>query len=554
MRQRINLLAVTALVAVLQPLVAQAHFLWLVRTNDGGKSQLHMYFGELAEADDPDLLDRVSHAKVRQVAPGGKLKELELVKGSDSLVAQLGDHAKSSMFVVAHDLGVMTRGDDTFRLRYYGKTGPVLGDKAWKAIDCGKQLALDLVPQRVEDRVQITVRWNGTPVVGAEVKAYGPGMEDFEATSDENGLASFSIGDEGLYSIRARHVEDKAGSSNGNQYTQTRHYSTLALTVGKAGADKVTKDSERTPDLRVSADKYPVIPELVTSFGAAIVDDALYIYGGHTGDAHSYSAEAQARTLRRLDLTHPKAWEAVAEGPGTQGLALIAHGGKLYRIGGFTAKNKEGEEHDLWSQADVACFDPATEQWSDMSPLPEPRSSFDAAVLGDSIYVVGGWKMAGEADAVWHKTAYVLDLAGEAKDWKALPEPPFQRRALSLAAHTGKIYVIGGMQEKGGPTTRVDIFDPARGKWSEGPSLQGEKMDGFGSSAFATGGRLYATTYSGKLQQLSLDGSSWEVIGELERARFFHRMLPLSETQLLSLGGASMSEGKFEEVDVIEVK
>jgi hypothetical protein len=65
---------------------------------------------------------------------------------------------------------------------------------------------------------------------------------------------------------------------------------------------------------------------------------------------------------------------------------------------------------------------------------------------------------------------------------------------------------------------------------------------------------LYATTYSGKLQQLSLDGSSWEVVGELERARFFHRMLPLSETQLLSLGGASMSEGKFEEVDVIEVK
>ncbi|MBI2478948.1 MAG: DUF4198 domain-containing protein [Planctomycetia bacterium] len=331
MRRHINLLALTTLVAVLQPLVAQAHFLWLVRTNDGGMSQLHMYFGELAEADDPDLLDRVAHAKVRQVAPGGKLKELELVKGSDSLVAQLGDHAKSSMFVVAHDLGVMTRGDDTFRLQYYGKTGPVLGDKAWKSIDCGKQLALDLVPQRVEDRVQITVRWNGTPVAGAEVKAYGPDMEDFEATSDENGLASFSIGDEGVYSIRARHIEDKPGSRNGEQYTQTRHYSTLALTVGKTEAGKVTNDSKGVPDLRVSADKYPAIPELVTSFGAAIVDDALYIYGGHTGDAHSYSAEAQA---------HPKAWEAVAEGAGAQGLALVAHGGKLYRIGGFTAKNK----------------------------------------------------------------------------------------------------------------------------------------------------------------------------------------------------------------------
>jgi N-acetylneuraminic acid mutarotase len=319
--------------------------------------------------------------------------------------------------------------------------------------------------------------------------------------------------------------------------------------------DELAADAPRRDAApRSVADKYPPLPELVTSFGGAILGDSLYVYGGHTGRAHAYWDEAQARTLRRLDLKTGKAWEELGKGPGLQGLALVAHGGKLYRLGGFLAKNRKGEEQNLWSQADVAQYDPATREWTSLSPLPEPRSSFDAAVLGDKLYVIGGWQMSGDAESHWHTTAYELDLAAKDASWKALPEPPFQRRALSVAAHDGKIYVLGGMQREGGPTTRVDVFDPERQEWSQGPSLHGEPMDGFGSAAFATGGRLYVSTYSGKLQRLSEDGKSWDVIQQLDRARFFHRMLPLSETQLLIVGGASMEIGKFEEVDVIDVR
>jgi hypothetical protein len=283
--------------------------------------------------------------------------------------------------------------------------------------------------------------------------------------------------------------------------------------------------------------------------------NAVYIYGGHTGKAHAYDRDGQANTLWRLDLNSAKGWESLGAGPALQGLAMVTHGRKLYRIGGFVAKNGVGEDHDLWSQAGVSCFDPATKRWTDLSPLPEPRSSFDAAVLGDKIYVVGGWQMAGrEEEAKWHTTACVLDLMAATPRWQSLPEPPFQRRALAVAAHEGKIFAIGGMQQEGDPTTRVDIFDPATGNWSVGPRLQGEPMDGFGASAFATGGRLYASTYSGLLQRLAADGKSWEVVRKLDRARFFHRLLPLSDVQLIAVGGASMAAGKFEEIDVIDVR
>jgi N-acetylneuraminic acid mutarotase len=245
----------------------------------------------------------------------------------------------------------------------------------------------------------------------------------------------------------------------------------------------------------------------------------------------------------------------VAQGPRLQGLALVAHDGKLYRIGGFTAKNPPGEDHDLWSQNDFASFDPATGQWTDLPSLPEPRSSHDAAVIGDIVYVVGGWSMQGPDNTTWHTTAWNCDLSAETKEWTPLPQPPFQRRALSLAAHNGKLYCLGGMQEEGGPTRAVAVYDPESKTWRDGPKLLGEKpINGFGSSSFAVRGKLYVSTLDGSLQKLSDDGQSWEKAGQLERARFFHRMLPLGDSQFVFVGGANMGIGKFEEVEVLDVE
>ncbi len=124
----------------------------------------------------------------------------------------------------------------------------------------------------------------------------------------------------------------------------------------------------------------------------------------------------------------------------------------------------------------------------------------------------------------------------------------------SLAAFDGKIYAIGGMQEEGGPTTRVDVFDPKTQKWSEAGNLEGEPITGFGSSAFALGGNLYVSTIKGNLQKLSADGNKWEVVQQTPTARFFHRMLPLDDKSLLMVGGANMGTGKFEKLEVLKVE
>lgn len=299
----------------------------------------------------------------------------------------------------------------------------------------------------------------------------------------------------------------------------------------------------------------PELPEELTSFGAAISEGKVYLYGGHTGDAHSYSTSEQSNRLWCLDTQNPESdWQQISTGPRLQGLGLVAWNGKLIRIGGFTAMNEAGEDHDLQSQSLVAAFNVETKSWSDLPALPEPRSSLDAAILGDFVYVVGGWQLSGESsDSQWHSTAWRLNLADENSKWEAIADPPFQRRAVSVAAHDGQLFVIGGMQKKGGPTTKTAIYDPSSDKWNEGPSLPGRGMTGFGSASFECDGRLFVSALDGFVHQLSGDANQWLTVAKMDPARFFHRMLPIEKSRMLLLGGANMEIGKFTNIDAVEI-
>lgn len=531
---------------------ADAHFIWLVAGEGDNTGQVYVWFGEDADDESPDFLSYVKGVKPHMVTGDNPAVPLPIASLDDAVLVDTRE-IDDAVVVVTHDLGVMDRGDSVFRLKYYAKAGPPAGDKVWQTAKSADDLRLDIVPSLKDGRIHLHVLFDGKPAADAEVTVGRPADEDFEGKTDAEGVAVIPEADSGLYSVRVRHVETQPGELDGREYPETRHYCTLALTVPDSGSP-------------TAAASLRSLPQPVTSFGAAIVSNGLYMYGGHTGRAHSYSTEEQSNHLTRLDLSTGE-WSTISKGPHLQGLAMVTHGGLLYRIGGFTALNAEGEEHDLKSQAAVACFDPDSGVWTDLPALPEPRSSHDAAVVGDTIYVAGGWMMA-NGDSQWHSTAWKMDLTADKPAWEAIAEPPFRRRALALAAHGDRLYVIGGMQDSGGPTTAVAVYDPSSDKWSVGPQLaqppedsddsesggSGRRMAGFGASAFATGGSLYVTTVSGDLQRLSSDGSSWEIIASSLTPRFFHRLLPLDSHHLIAVGGANMSIGKFEEVDVIDVR
>lgn len=330
----------------------------------------------------------------------------------------------------------------------------------------------------------------------------------------------------------------------------------LTAVVNKADGSRTVEEivltNHKLGEPLVKVTDLAPLPDPATSFGAAVADGYLYAYGGHRGNTHKYSSDDQAGQLFRLNLAQPSAWEAVAEGPKRTGLAMVAQNGKLYRIGGWEAKNNKSEEQNLHSQADFARFDAKTGEWQALPAMPSGRSSHDAAVLDGKLYVVGGWRMAGPGTEDWHSTTLVCDLAQDQPEWKEIAPLPSPRRALAVAAYAGKLYALGGMDDSNDTTNVVSIYDPQSNAWTSGPKLPGKPMDSFAASAFGTPAGLFATTTTGVIWRLADDGKSWQAVGKLNHPRMSFRLVAGEDGKLYVVGGTSRA-GKVKEVERLEV-
>lgn len=527
---------------------AQAHFLWLWQTKStSGTPVVQAHFSEAGDDPEPELLKRLEGLQVWHRPAAGEIQSLTVKSSPENIEVTLPaklDAEHPGVLVTEKNFGVSGRGDVKFLLQYYAKLYPgSLADAA--KLGPTERLRLDIVPVIEGKKLTLNVTWEGKPVADSEVVVKGAGLKGDKVKTDAKGQVSFDLGEAGLVELRARHIENKAGKLEDKEYTEVRNYCTV--TFPWAGADKTTA-SVTAP----AKSELPLLPEGLTSFGAAVQGDWLYVYGGHLAKPHQYSMETQSPKLRRVNLTTPTAWEDLASGPRLQGVAMVACGNRLVRIGGFSAHNAIGEKQNLWSVSEVAAYDPAENLWSNLPPLPAPRSSHDAAVIGNTIYVAGGWQLRGaDADPVWHNTAWSLDLSAATPAWQQLTTPPFERRAVAVAALADKLYVIGGMASDNGMTTEVAVYDPASRTWSAAPELPGKEMEGFGASAFAVGNRLCVSTRNGQLLSLQAGADKWETLGNLKHPRFFHRLLAGIHQDVIVIGGSAAD--KVKELEVVAV-
>lgn len=527
---------------------AHAHFLWLWQTKTTtGTPVVQAHFSDAGDDPEAEFVKRLEGLQVWHRPVTGDIQPLVVKPGAEALEIALPeglDAQHPGIIITEKTFGVATRGDAKFLLQYYAKLYPGQLADAQK-LGPSEKLKLDIVPVISGRQLTLQVTWHGKPVADAEVVVKGGGLKGDKLKTDAEGKVSVELGDAGFVEMRARHIENQAGKHADQDYTEVRHYCTV--TFPWAGADP-PKASAALPGTR----ELPALPEGLTSFGAAVQGDWLYVYGGHLSKPHDYSMETQSPRLRRLNLKSPTAWEDLAAGPRLQGVALVSVGERLVRIGGFSAHNSTGQPQNLWSVSEVAAYDPKSNEWSNLAPLPAPRSSHDAAVIGSTIYVVGGWQLRGaDADPVWHDTAWSLDLSAPHPTWQALATPPFQRRAVAVAGLGSKLYVLGGMESDNGMTTEVAIYDSTSKTWSEGPVLPGKKIEGFGASAFAVDNRVCVSTRNGQVLRLTTDGKHWETLGNLQHPRYFHRLVAGLNHDVIVLGGTAAD--KVKEVEAVTV-
>lgn len=319
----------------------------------------------------------------------------------------------------------------------------------------------------------------------------------------------------------------------------------------KKGSGYNPAEPERDAATAIPRGEITVMPDGFTSFGAAVQDGYLYAIGGHTGAAHEYDREGFNNVFWRLNLRDRTSWEVLPGGVDLQSVALVSDGERLYRIGGMTADNAPGEDHELRSTDGVSAFDPLTRQWTDLPTLPELRSSHDAVVHDGKLYVLGGWKLAKDPlsreteEENWHDTGLVLDPSSDEPAWTRFAQP-FKTRALAVASNGERIYAIGGMTPDG-MSNKTRLYDPTEDKWADGPELPGFA---FGTSAFGMNGRVYATNWEGKLFSHAPGEKTWREDATLTFGRFFHRLVAVNNNELAAVGGVTRG-GKVRNVEWI---
>ncbi len=496
---------------------ASAHYVWIVRV-DG---ETRICFGERPEPDKAEFLKGPELFSVWCGELPVAASQIKLVT-RDSLgwLDVVGVDSTNDIFV-EHDYGTFERNGKTTHLRYFAQNIRLRSDRESEVPSRG---ALSLVPQIEEGQLKICSYYNGgrTPVLLKRLRS-----DNDPQVVEPIAPGEFSIQPQtGEVALIAKHVVPASGSQPEQAY-----YCTLVVSV---------------VDPAFEADTNPLgdLPMGLTSFGCARIEERLFVFGGHFGQAHEYSVETQSDDLLELDLRNPVAWRSIGRGPRLQGLALVAHRGNLYRIGGMEARNQLSADQDLHSSSEFARFDFESKVWIPLPNLPSGRSSFDAVVVDNTVYVVGGWELRGDMNAVWPEPTLSFDLANPDSEWMEMASPPTRRRALSIGIWERHLVSVGGMAENGEPVNTVELFDIDRQVWKAGPGLPDQsEMAGFGAACCWNKHGLFVNSNDGGLYRLSDDFSAWELCGRAKTPRFFHRLIVLAEGNFAIFGGANMEIG-----------
>ena len=530
--------AAAALAIAAAPSLALAHFVFIVPGPAGVSGRVLM-----SESLEPDgevpvrMLLRITDLSLREASGSELPLHLRDVGGEELLVSLPGEGNRVVRGTV--NLGRTQRGGATPHLLvYHPKT--ILGDAFDISTQLGWSVPVELVPVGKPGAVALKLLTHGTPEAEAEVTVILPDGSQQIVVTDEQGTTP-TFDQTGRYGAWARYWIEADTEVEGGHVGEIRHYATLVFDAGESAEPKVAA-AEQT--FEPTVEELPALLEATSSHGAVAVDGELYIYGGHVSPTHVYHTEGVSGAFYRTSLAGLQAggdvtWDLLPPGRGLQGMNLAAHDGTIYLVGGMKPQNAEGEPDDHASFADVRAFDLESESWSSLPPLPIPRSSHDIVVIDGKLYVVGGWNLSGSSGgADWMTETLVLDLANPSGGWGAIDQP-FERRALIVAEHDGKLWVIGGFDSTHRPHLGTDIYDPASGEWTTGPELPGPSLNGFSAAACVLNGTLYASVADGTLVKLAGDGMAWERVTSTT-PRIVHRLIPDADrNRILVVGGAA---------------
>src|SRR3989441_1079346 len=139
-------------------------------------------------------------------------------------------------------------------------------------------------------------------------------------------------------------------------------------------------------------------------------------------------------------------------------VAFTEYKGKIYAFGGFVLPQSGPA---AWVPIDNAWeYDPATDNWKALAPLPTKRGSPVAVTVADKMYVIGGATTLPGSTAVHPARPHYSVGAVEEYDpatntWTVLPNMPVGRPGLAGAVVGNRLHMVSGDVQSAGTGVHV---------------------------------------------------------------------------------------------------
>ena len=269
--------------------------------------------------------------------------------------------------------------------------------------------------------------------------------------------------------------------------------------------------------------KMSSMPTARAGLGVAVVNEKIFAIGGRN----------QSSTLASNEMYDPftNNWTVLAPMPTPMsyfGIGVCQS--KIYCIGGSNGSNQ--------------VYDPQTNTWTTKASMPTSRSQLQANVVNGKIFLVGGLLPNSVA-------APNITNANEAYDpttntWSEMAPIPTAVFNYASAVVDNKIYVISGYYAKE-PTNLTQVYDPKTNIWTLTAPLPAAVSGGAAGATtgakapkqiFLVGGISQTTNGSLPTQVFDIEKGSWTFAVGMERTRVYLAVGILDDV-LYALGGLS---------------
>ncbi len=276
-----------AVVCCLFGSAADAHFPWLSSDDDG---RALLYFAESPLQTDYHMPEAVAKAVVTLHHHQDQAKAIELdavdtegFVGRKSEPSTVGTGVLTTVCNYGNYHGTLL----SYYVKHYaGEPATALQAEAKEPAD---GFEIDVRPTFLDGGIALHVTRGSEPVAGAGITVIDSSGEQAEKETGADGVATFYSLAAGKLGFIVGVTEKTAGEVAGEKYTSKSHYLTLTVdTSAKANAVHAPQSA------------LPLLPEPVASFGAAMLDDMVYVYSGHIGTAHAHSRDNLSKHFCRM--------------------------------------------------------------------------------------------------------------------------------------------------------------------------------------------------------------------------------------------------------------